>query len=182
MRRAGERMRGRSDRRDSTGKRIGGAIKERDSSPDLPISQSSDPAFVEHQELIPSNTQDIDAAVGRAIDLLEESGCCQDVGDVRLAVHEALMNAIVHGNRRDPNKYVRLSVRIEEGRQLTITVEDSGCGFDPAKLPDPTTGENIYRECGRGVYLIQRLMDEVEYSFKDGTVLTMRRYPPKSQP
>ena len=163
-----------------SGKRTGGAIV--DCSPDLPINRSPYPAVVEHQEFVPSDIQNVDAAVGRAIDLVEESGCCQDIGDIRLALHEALMNAIIHGNHRDPSKYVRVSVRVEALGQLTITVEDSGSGFDPAKLPDPTAGENLYRECGRGVYLIRRLMDHVEYSFQEGTVLTMRRNPPKSQP
>ena len=151
-------------------------------SPDQPITRSPEPAVLKLHELIPSDIQHIDGAVGRAIDLMEESGCCQDVGDIRLALHEALLNAIVHGNHRDPNKYVRMSMEIEEGGKLTITVEDSGSGFDPTMIPDPTAGENLYRECGRGVYLIQRLMDEVEYKFQNGTVLTMRRHPPKRSP
>ena len=158
-----------------------GEIEERACSADRPRSRFPDSVLVNHNELIPSDTQYIDGAVGRAIDLVEESGCCQDVGDVRLALHEALMNAIIHGNRRDPEKYVRMSVAIEAGGKLTITVEDSGSGFDPANLPDPTTGQNIYRDCGRGVYLIRRLMDEVEYKFQKGTVLTMRCHPPKRQ-
>jgi serine/threonine-protein kinase RsbW len=175
-------MTGRSHQLGRAGKRIGRAIAERDCSHDHPISRFPDSVLISHRELIPSDTQHIDGAVGRAIDLVEESGCCQDVGDIRLALHEALMNAIIHGNHRDPAKYVRMSVAIKAGGELIITVEDSGSGFDPTKLPDPTAGENIYRECGRGVYLIQRLMDEVEYKFQDGTVLTMRCRPPKRQP
>jgi serine/threonine-protein kinase RsbW len=175
-------MRGRSHQLGRARKRIGGVIEEKDCSPDHPNTRSPDSVFVNHIELIPSEIQHIDAAVGRAIDLVEESGCCQDVGDVRLALHEALMNAIVHGNHRDPEKYVRISLSIKAGGELTITVEDSGSGFDPTKLPDPTTGQNLYRECGRGVYLIQRLMDEVEYNFQDGTILTMRCHPAKRQP
>ena len=175
-------MTGRPDRFDSKGQRRGGAIEERDCPPDQLIAQTHDSAATKHTELIPSDVQNIDGAVGRAIDLMEESGCCQDVGDIRLALHEALLNAIVHGHHRDPKKYVRMSVEIEEGGELTITVEDSGSGFDPTVIPDPTAGDNIYRECGRGVYLIQRLMDKVEYKFQDGTALTMRRHPPKRQP
>ena len=179
--RTGERMTGRSHQPGRAEKRIGGAIAERECSPDHPTTRSPDSAAVNHKELIPSDTQHVDGAVGRAVDLVEECGCCHDVGDIRLALHEALMNAIIHGNHRDPEKYVRMSVAIEAGGELTITVEDCGAGFDPTKLPDPTAGENLYRECGRGVYLIQRLMDEVEYKFQDGTVLTMRRQPPKRQ-
>ena len=164
-----------------SGNRSRGVIAERECSPDPLIPRSPDSVLVNHKELIPSDTRQIDAAVGRALDLVEESGCSQDVGDIRLALHEALMNAIIHGNRRDPEKYVCVSLAIEAGGELTITVEDSGSGFDPAKLPDPTAGDNIYRESGRGVYLIQRLMDEVEYKFHNGTVLTMRCHPPKRQ-
>jgi serine/threonine-protein kinase RsbW len=92
------------------------------------------------------------------------------------------MNAILHGNRSDPEKYVRMCVAIEEGGGIIIVVKDSGSGFDPSKLADPTMGENIYLEGGRGVYLIQQLMDEVQYKFGDGTALIMRRHPPKRQP
>jgi len=165
----------------TSGNQYRGAIGERECSPDHPNTGTPDSAVFKHKELIASDTQNIDGAVGRAIDLVEESGCCQDVGDIRLALHEALMNAIIHGNHRDPEKYVRMCVAVDAGGELTITVEDSGSGFDPSRLPDPTAGENIYRDCGRGVYLIQRLMDEVEYEFRNGTVLTMRRHPPKQQ-
>ena len=172
-------MKGRSGQPGRTGKRIAGVIEERDCSLDHPITPSPDSAVFEYKELIPSDSQHIDGAVCRAIDLVEESGCCQDVGDVRLALHEALMNAIMHGNHCDPEKYVRMSVAVDADRKLTITVEDSGSGFDPTRLPDPTAGENLYRECGRGVYLMKQLMDEVEYKFQNGTVLTMRCHPPK---
>jgi serine/threonine-protein kinase RsbW len=151
-------------------------------SPDGPISRSADSLVVKLDELIPSDTQNIEGVVGRVVNLLEENGCIQDLGNVQLALHEALMNAVLHGNHSDPEKYVRLCVAIQEGGGILIVVKDSGSGFDPNKLPDPTLGVNIYRESGRGVYLIQQLMDEVEYKFEGGTALIMRRHPPKSHP
>ncbi len=130
---------------------------------------------------IPSSPRNIEGAVRRVVGFLEQNGDCQELSNIQAALREALSNAMLHGNRGDPVKCVRLSVEIEEGGGITIVVRDSGPGFDPARLPDPTEGDNIYRDSGRGVYLIQRLMDQVEYSFKEGTILTMRRYPPKNQ-
>jgi serine/threonine-protein kinase RsbW len=141
-----------------------------------------DKLAVKLDELIPSDTRKIEGTVSKVLHVLEENGCCQDLGNVQLALQEALMNAILHGNRNDPQKFVRLCVAIEEGGGILIVVKDSGPGFDLKKVPDPTMGENIYREGGRGVYLIQQLMDEVQYKFGDGTAIIMRRHPPKRQP
>ena len=131
---------------------------------------------------IPSSPRNIEGAVRRVVGFLEQNSDCRELANIQAALREALSNAMLHGNRGDPVKCVGLTVEIEEGGGITIVVRDSGAGFDPAGLPDPTEGDNIYRDSGRGVYLIQRLMDQVEYNFKDGTILTMRRYPPKSQP
>jgi serine/threonine-protein kinase RsbW len=141
-----------------------------------------DKLLVKLDELIPSDTRHIEGVVSKVLQLLEENGCCHDLGNVQLALQEALINAVLHGNRSDAEKYVRVCVAIEEGCGILIIVKDSGSGFDPSKLPDPTMGENIYRERGRGVYLIQQLMDEVQFKFGDGTALIMRRHPPHRQP
>jgi len=141
-----------------------------------------DKLVVKLDELIPSDTRHIEGLVSKVLGLLEANGCCHDLGNVQLALQEALMNAILHGNRSDPEKYVRTCVAIEEGGGILIVVKDSGTGFDPSKLPDPTMGENVYREAGRGVYLIHQLMDEVQYEFGDGTAIIMRRHPPNRQP
>jgi len=156
-----------------------GARAERRSSSGHTISPSPDHAItpsprVTLDELIPSNTMNVDALMARVVALLQENGFDGDLGNLQLALQEALTNAILHGNRSDPAKHVRVSVAIKEGGEVVIVVKDSGCGFDPSRLPDPTSGDNIHREGGRGVYLIRRLMDDVEYSFGDGTALTMR--------
>ena len=139
------------------------------------------PKCAKLDESIPSIPRNIEGAVCRVVGFLEENGDCRELVNIQAALREALSNAMLHGNRGDPVKCVLLSVEIEEGGGIAIVVRDSGAGFDPARLPDPTEGDNIYRDCGRGVYLIQRLMDHVEYNFKDGTTLTMRSYPAKSQ-
>lgn len=147
-----------------------------------PCEIDQDKLVVKLDELISSDTLRIEGVIARVVGLLEENGCFQDLENVQLALHEALMNAILHGNHGDPEKHVRLCVAIQEGGGILIVVKDSGSGFDPSKLPDPTMGENIFREGGRGVYLIQQLMDQVEYKFGEGTALIMRRHPPKLQP
>lgn len=83
--------------------------------------------------------------------------------DIKLCVEEAIRNAIVHGNRSNRKLSVKIFYQIEnEG--INIEVEDEGKGFDYKRLPDPTESDNIMRNSGRGVYLIRKLMDEVEFS------------------
>ncbi len=89
--------------------------------------------------------------------------------DIRLSVEEAIRNAMVHGNRSDRGLPVKIACSVNNGR-LEIVIEDSGKGFDPKKVPDPTEEANLTKVGGRGVYLIKRLMDEVEYSAKGNRV------------
>jgi serine/threonine-protein kinase RsbW len=87
-----------------------------------------------------------------------------------LVLHEAVTNAIRHGNRCDLSKKVRLSIEAREQRFLCFTVKDEGEGFDPTSIPDPTSPENIAEPNGRGVFLINKLADKVHYSH-NGTVV-----------
>lgn len=135
-------------------------------------------ATVKLDELIPSDTCLIEGVVSKVVRLIGEDTRAQDSENVELALQEALMNAILHGNRNDPEKYVRICVAVEDGGGILIVVKDCGPGFDPGAIPNPTLKENIYREGGRGLYLISQLMDEVHYKFENGTTVYMRRYPP----
>jgi serine/threonine-protein kinase RsbW len=94
--------------------------------------------------------------------------------DVYVGFEEALRNAMVHGNKSDPDKEVTVETAIE-GNKVTIIVEDEGEGFDPESLPDPTLEENLLKESGRGVYLINHLMDEVSYE-NGGRRVVMIKY------
>lgn len=89
--------------------------------------------------------------------------------DIRLCVEEALRNAMVHGNRSKKSLTVKVSYHIDKNR-FEAVVEDQGSGFDPGKVPDPTIEENMLKYGGRGVYLIRRLMDEVEYNDRGNRV------------
>lgn len=94
-----------------------------------------------------------------------------DVFRIRLAVEEALVNAIKHGNQLDPDKRVYVSYQITAER-FDIRITDEGPGFNPEDVPDPTLPENIEKGCGRGVFLIREVMTEVKYH-GTGNVLTM---------
>lgn len=103
--------------------------------------------------------------------LLEDGFSEDDVFGVRLALDEALANAIRHGNGRDPEKKVRIRFRIANGR-VTIRVRDEGRGFDYDNLPDPTSPERIELPNGRGLLLMNSYMDSVTFSRK-GNEVTM---------
>jgi serine/threonine-protein kinase RsbW len=82
--------------------------------------------------------------------------------DLLVAVTEAVNNAIIHGNKFDPEKAVVLSVRTSPS-EVIILVSDAGQGFDPRNIPDPRLPENLLRDGGRGVFLINQLCDVAEF-------------------
>lgn len=125
--------------------------------------------------LIPSKVKVIDHTVAQVMRLIEKSSCWDDTESVELALREALANAIVHGNNSDPEKSVRLCVGIGPDCNVLIVVKDAGSGFDPSQLPNPVIGENVFAAHGRGIFLINRLMDNVNFSFDHGTAIYMRR-------
>jgi len=99
--------------------------------------------------------------------------------EVELALHEALANAVTHGCGNDPSKKIEVCVACDESRGLLIVVRDPGPGFDPASIPSPIVGENVFAEHGRGIYLVNQLMDEVRFE-RGGTEIHMRKFPAAS--
>ena len=97
----------------------------------------------------------------------------KDIFSIRLALEEALVNAIKHGNQLDPGKTVRGFYAVTPDR-FEVRIEDEGPGFVPDELPDPTDPINIERQCGRGVFLIRNFMTSVEYH-GCGNVLSMTK-------
>ncbi len=93
---------------------------------------------------------------------------------LRLALDEALSNAIKHGNANNPTKKVFVEFTIDESH-IQITICDEGPGFDPKKLPDPTAEENLELPNGRGVMLIKAYMTEVSYNEKGNCVTMIKR-------
>ncbi len=96
---------------------------------------------------------------------------------VRLALEEALVNAMKHGNAFDPNRSVRVWYRASPER-VEIRVADEGGGFDPRSVPDPTADENLERPCGRGIMLMRCYMDEVAFSPEGNQVSMVKRRQP----
>jgi len=95
--------------------------------------------------------------------------------EIETALREALANAIVHGCKKDPTKKIQCSVGCDEKRGMLIVVRDPGSGFDPLAVPDPCNGENVFSNHGRGIYLINQLMDEVKFE-RNGSEIHMRKY------
>jgi anti-sigma regulatory factor (Ser/Thr protein kinase) len=90
---------------------------------------------------------------------------------VELALQEALANAVRHGCGGDDSKRVQCCVACSAAGEVTIVVRDPGPGFDPEAVPNPLEGENVFRGSGRGVFLINQLMDEVRYADRGREVL-----------
>ncbi len=124
-------------------------------------------------------TADINAirpVVDGIMHIIKEMKCA--VGkeyEIELALQEALANAVTHGCRSDPSKKVEACVACDESRGLLIVVRDPGPGFDPASIPNPTRGQNVFSEHGRGIYLVNQLMDEVHFE-RGGTEIHMRKF------
>jgi anti-sigma regulatory factor (Ser/Thr protein kinase) len=98
-----------------------------------------------------------------------------EVMKVELALQEALSNAIRHGCKGDPSKQVQCCVTFDEAGDIVIVVRDPGAGFDVSAVPDPLEGANILKPSGRGVFLINQMMDTVEYAEQGRQVLMRKR-------
>lgn len=97
----------------------------------------------------------------------------RDVFGIHLAVEEALVNAIRHGNQLHPEKIVRFECRVSP-ELLWVRISDEGDGFDPADVPDPTDPEQLEAPSGRGIMLMRNFMSKVDYS-NGGTTVTMEK-------
>jgi serine/threonine-protein kinase RsbW len=102
-----------------------------------------------------------------------------DVFGIHLAIEEALINAVKHGNKEDPQKQIKVEYSITP-QKFDISVTDEGCGFTPEAVPDPRCGENLYKVTGRGLLLMRAYMDSVEYN-DAGNCVHMVKYKAKSK-
>ncbi len=96
--------------------------------------------------------------------------------EIEVALHEAILNAVLHGNGEDPSKRVYVTCRCSIDGEVALTIRDEGRGFDNRAVPDPTTPENRMSTNGRGIYLMRALMDEVWFE-EGGTIVHMRKKP-----
>lgn len=109
--------------------------------------------------------------------LATEAGLDEDQRfHIGMAVREAAINAVLHGNEYDPTRHIDVSLE-NTGKDLVFVIADEGNGFNPDKVPDPLASENLLRGTGRGIFLIRSLMDEVHFrQLHPGTELTLIKH------
>ena len=117
------------------------------------------------------SVSEIEAAADK---FAEEAGVDEDQRfHISMAVREAAVNAVLHGNEYDPAKQISFTLE-NTGAALVFTIADQGKGVDPDSLPDPLAPENLLRGTGRGIFLIRSFMDEVHFrQLNPGTELTL---------
>lgn len=126
---------------------------------------------------IPGSVEAVAPAVEDIMGKIKGVGCAKDHEfEIEVALLEALGNAVEHGCGGDPSKQAEVWVGCHEDCGLVVVVRDPGPGFDSSQLPSPVEGENLFRTHGRGVWLINQLMDSVQYA-NGGTELRMHKRP-----
>lgn len=142
----------------------------------FPAPPTSDyPPFVELCRDLPSEVEAISPVVDQVMAFVAKlRNSDESELDIELALREALINAVVHGNHKDCNKRVYVTCRCSSDGEVSITVRDEGTGFEISEVPDPTLPANRLLTHGRGIYLMRSLMDEVLFEQR-GAVVRMRK-------
>ncbi len=112
-------------------------------------------------------------------ELQDSSFSEDDIFAVHLALEEAFINAVTHGNKMDTNKKVQIDYSVGSDK-IEISIMDQGEGFEPKKVPDPRVGENLYKPEGRGLLLMSSYMDVIKYNNR-GNCVYMVRYKEKPE-
>lgn len=130
---------------------------------------------------LPSDLTLMNSVLEYLLDRVAKLGLIQvEQSNLFVALDEAFVNAVKHGNRNDPSKLLRVTAELSV-HEAIFTVEDEGDGFDVREIPDPRDPANLFKSSGRGVLLIYNIMDEVEYS-EGGTRLKMVKRPGPDAP
>jgi serine/threonine-protein kinase RsbW len=135
------------------------------------MKPESDVSLIHASDLsIPSDPAEA-RRVQEEIERLLRAACCSDhdMFSIKLALEEALVNAIKHGNNMDRDRRVHITFRVRRER-FEIRITDEGSGFNPDAVPDPTAPENLERPCGRGLMLMRYYMSEVSYNERGNSV------------
>ncbi len=148
-----------------------------------PPRTASPAPFIAWHHTLPSLVADIDSYVNTLMRFIRSfaqkfSGVEDPEIDIETALREAVVNAIVHRNREDRHKYVYVTCRCSIDGEITISVQDEGCGFDTHVLLDPTDPKNRLLSHGRGIYIMRALMDEVSFEANGRRVCMRRTLPP----
>jgi serine/threonine-protein kinase RsbW len=127
----------------------------------------------------PADVKHLSEVVDGVMKVVNAMQCaCGHEHEVDLVLREALANAITHGAGNDPKKMVACCVGCEDEHGMLIVVSDPGEGFDLTRVSDPLHADNLFSNHGRGIFLINRLMDHVEYK-RGGTEIHMRKFSKK---
>jgi serine/threonine-protein kinase RsbW len=115
----------------------------------------------------------VDSVVESVMDQIRKAQCAGDKADaLELALTEALANAVVHGAKGDASKVIECDLMCDQAQRVLIVVRDPGQGFDLSSIPNPMNGDRLYSDHGRGIFLINQLMDEVKF-LKNGAEIHM---------
>ena len=134
--------------------------------------------MAEQEWLLESTLDSVDEAETKVLEAAENAGFEEeDLHKIGMAIRECMVNAVVHGNRYNARKKVYLGIETTADR-IAITIRDEGEGFDMNALPDPLAEENLLRQSGRGLLLIQAFMNEFQIQRVDpkGTEVRMVKY------
>jgi anti-sigma regulatory factor (Ser/Thr protein kinase) len=124
---------------------------------------------------IPADPSAINGVVDGVLQIARQMKCAEgNEYQIELALREALANAILHGCNNDPTKKVECCVACTESSDVMIVVRDPGKGFNISEVRDPLAAENLHSDHGRGIYLINQLMDEVSFEH-NGAEIRMRK-------
>ena len=147
----------------------------------LPRNGHSAP-FVELRQSLPSKVEAVSPFADQLMRfILNFRSADGSETDIETALHEALANAVVHGNGENSAKRVYVDCRCYMDGEVSITVRDEGRGFDYSAIPNPTFRENLLLTYGRGIYLMKTLMDEITFE-EGGAVVMMRKKSNASSP
>ncbi len=142
--------------------------------------------FVDQKEIVQSRREKIEFEIPGLISLMhgildylmrriEKIGVVNsENSNLFIALDEAFVNAVKHGNKFDPTKFVRITAEVST-KEARFTIEDEGEGFNIAEIPDPTNTENLFKTSGRGVLIIHNVMDEVRYNERGNRVEMIKK-------
>lgn len=140
------------------------------------LAENAQTSSMQFEVTLPADVSAISPVVDwvmRLVDELEYGA--EKEFEIEMALREALANAVLHGCKADPTKTVECFVKGDREEGILIVVRDPGAGFDPMSLPSPVESSKLGADNGRGIFLIQNLMDEVTHE-QNGTVIRMRKF------
>ncbi len=127
--------------------------------------------------VLPSTLSTVEAVEAKVMEYAEKAGFDEDTASqLAMVSREAAVNAVLHGNKKDPGKHVKARFTLTR-EALSIQIADQGGGFDPSDVPDPLSPEGLLKPSGRGIFLMRAIMDEVNFrQLSPGTEITLVKH------